>query len=65
MKRLDFAIFSAACQSEKERRFVNIVATLDQKVGLDCLVFTENPRLLSATNTGDFEKKWPAELQPL
>ena len=35
MKRLDFSIFSVAGQSENERRFVNIVETLDQKVGLD------------------------------
>jgi hypothetical protein len=37
MKRLDFPIVSVACQSEKERRFVNIVETLDQKVGLNCV----------------------------
>jgi hypothetical protein len=35
MKRLDFPIFSVACQSEKEKRFGNIVETLDQKVGPD------------------------------
>jgi hypothetical protein len=38
MKRLDFPIFSVACQSEKERRFANIVEALDQKVGLSDVV---------------------------
>ncbi len=34
-KGLAFPIVSLACQGEKERRFVDIVEMLDQKVGLD------------------------------
>jgi hypothetical protein len=41
MKRLDVPIVSVARQSKEERRFVESVESFDQKVGLDCLVFTE------------------------
>ena len=38
-KKLDFPIDSLACRSEKERRSVKIVETIDQKVGFYLLSY--------------------------